>query len=349
MPQQVGDDRAGVEDLLEVVEDEQDLLAGEPLLEDLGRACAAPARRCRSPPRAAMGRGIGSRTVSRATKKMPSGKSSAAFAATWSDRRVLPVPPGPGERHEPVRGEEARRPPPAPARARRTRSAASAGCSDGRRASAAAGTRARSPSATTWYSGCGSRRSLSRWLPEAAQRRPRPGGPRPRGVRTASETTTWPPCATAAIRAARLMSSPTSRRRTPIASPACRPIRTRTSPPCRPWLGGERALGLDRGRERPRRRSSKTTKNESPSVLPARDRRARRTPPAGSPRGARGRAVYAARPRRVEQARRALDVGEQEGERAGGARRPPRSVISARADSVDRRGGASRPRAGSPG
>ena len=37
----------------------------------------------------------GSRTASRATNQTPSGKSSAAVAATWSERRVFPVPPGP--------------------------------------------------------------------------------------------------------------------------------------------------------------------------------------------------------------------------------------------------------------
>ena len=38
---------------------------------------------------------MGSRIGSSGTKKMPSGKSSDALAASWSDSRVLPVPPGP--------------------------------------------------------------------------------------------------------------------------------------------------------------------------------------------------------------------------------------------------------------
>ena len=93
-PQQVSDDRARSDDLLEVVEDQQ-----HPLLADVSaRVSMAGRLRLSATPsiRAIVAAtSAGSRTGSSATNQIPSGNSSAAAAATCSESRVLPVPPGP--------------------------------------------------------------------------------------------------------------------------------------------------------------------------------------------------------------------------------------------------------------
>ena len=138
---------AGRDDLLEVVEHEQDAscrAASRRASSAIGRARRLRRRRRR---RAILGAtSIGSRIGSSGTKKTPSAKSSETRAASWSDSRVLPVPPGPGQRQQPGRAEQGRRPRPARRRDRRRSSAGSAGCSDGRRASAARGNSDGSPS-----------------------------------------------------------------------------------------------------------------------------------------------------------------------------------------------------------
>ena len=94
-PQQVGDDRRRLEDLLEVVEDEQDAPRRQPLGEGLGDRLVW--HRSVTPTEAAIrdATSIGSRTGSSGTKKTPSGNRSATCVASAIDSRVLPVPPGP--------------------------------------------------------------------------------------------------------------------------------------------------------------------------------------------------------------------------------------------------------------
>ena len=94
-PQQVGHDRCRRDDLLEVVEDEEEALVAQPVAERFVRS-GGPV--LSATPRALAMRGatsIGSRIGSSGTKKTPSGKSSDDRAASWSESRVLPVPPGP--------------------------------------------------------------------------------------------------------------------------------------------------------------------------------------------------------------------------------------------------------------
>ena len=94
-PEQVGDDRRGLDHLLEVVEDEQHVPLGQPLDELVARRLRPP-----SPTRPNVVAILdatrpGSRTGSSGHEPVPSAYSWATLAASCSDRRVLPVPPGP--------------------------------------------------------------------------------------------------------------------------------------------------------------------------------------------------------------------------------------------------------------
>ena len=106
-PQQVGDDRAGVDDLLEVVEDEQDAPVAQPVRERLGDRAAPLASVM---PTAAAIRGatsIGSRIGSSGTKKTPSGKSSADGRRQLQREPRLAGPAGPGQGQQAGRREAA--------------------------------------------------------------------------------------------------------------------------------------------------------------------------------------------------------------------------------------------------
>ena len=172
--QQVGDDRGGGDDLLEVVEDEQEPLVAQPVGERFGdRACAGSRRRrARSAIRGATS--IGSRIGSSGTKKTPSGKSSDDRAASWSESRVLPVPPGPvrvssrvGASSRAAASSSASRPTNVVSWVGRlfgrASSERSGGKSDGR------------PSATTWTMRTGALRSLSRCSPRSRSVTPSTG------------------------------------------------------------------------------------------------------------------------------------------------------------------------------
>ena len=170
-PQEVGHDRGRRDDLLEVVEDEQQALVAQPVGERLGDRPGARLGRRRAPSRSAARRASGRGSARAGTKKTPSGKSSAARAASWSDSRSC--------RSRPARSgsaagsSRAARPPRrARRRGRRTSSAGSAGCSAARRASAAAGTSRGRPSASTWKMRTGAVRSLSRCSPRSRSRTP---------------------------------------------------------------------------------------------------------------------------------------------------------------------------------
>ena len=146
--------------------------------------------------------------------------------------------------------------------------------------------------------------------------RSRPVPRRARATAHVPETSTWPPWATAAIRAARLMSRPTSEPPWVRASPEWTPIRTRTWAPSGQGSAASARCAARAAAIAPRA-ERKTTKKESPSVPCS-------SPPCAanaSRRSVRCRsriAPYAARPDRLLQPGRALDVGEEEGQRRAG-------------------------------
>ena len=154
--------------------------------------------------------------------------------------------------------------------------------------------------------------SVSRCRPRSSSHTPAGSEP-PSSPAAAADTTTCPPCATAAIRAAPRTSTPASPATVRDASPQSMPIRTRT--PGRPLMGDQRPLHPDRrARTRPRR---------------GEHRRKLTTPAAGFLAAMHGQArpdqppIISQHPRiRVPQPLphrgRILDVGEQERQRLRG-------------------------------
>ena len=198
----------GGDDLLEVVEDEQQPLVAQPVGEELGDRAAGALRRRRPRPRSAAPTSIGSRTGSSATKKTPSGKSSAARAASCERESRLAGPARPGQGQQPGRCQQA-------GRLVQLRVAADERGELRRQvvrprvdASASGGNSAGSPSATTWKMRTGEPRSRSRCSPMSRSVTP---------AWTSSISRAWvwpvariwPPWATAARRAARLIATPT--------------------------------------------------------------------------------------------------------------------------------------------
>ena len=92
--QQVGDVRRGVDDLLEVVEHQEQVLARSAAASCSGGGRSASSRRSRAWAIAETTRS-GSRTAARETKTAPSANAASSSAATSIARRVLPTPPGP--------------------------------------------------------------------------------------------------------------------------------------------------------------------------------------------------------------------------------------------------------------
>ena len=164
--EQVGDDRGRGDDLLEVVEHEQQPLVAQPVGERARRSGGPALRRRRPRPRSAARRASARGSARAATKKTPSGKSSAARAASWSDSRVLPVPPGPVRVSSRV---VASRPAASSSSASRPTNVVSCvGRLFGRASSVRSGGNSTgSPSATTWKMRTGAPRSLSRCSPRS--------------------------------------------------------------------------------------------------------------------------------------------------------------------------------------
>jgi len=104
-PQEVGDERPGVDDLLEVVEDEQHLLAGQPFLEDLAR-CAPGG--LGDPDRRRKSRGDEDRLAHRLERdeEDPVREVLCRVRGDLERQPRLARPAGSGQRHQPVRGEE---------------------------------------------------------------------------------------------------------------------------------------------------------------------------------------------------------------------------------------------------
>ncbi len=198
---------AAAGELLHVVEHEQHAAVAElgPARRRGGRRpCpAGGGGRRRSPPaiRAA------SVMALRSTNTTPSGNRCCTALATSIARRVFPLPPGPVSvvsRPEVT----ASRPRRAPARGRRTRCAATAARCGGGRGCAAAGTRRRARRSRRRAGRSGCTKSLSRWLAEVAERDAGREVVRCVSAAVVAESTIWPPCPAAAIRAALFTSIP---------------------------------------------------------------------------------------------------------------------------------------------
>ena len=310
-PQQVGDDRGGRDDLLEVVEDQQQALVAQPVgerLVDRSRGALGDAEGAGDPRRDE--HRIADR-LERRRRRRRRGSRPMPCAASWSDSRVLPVPPGPVSVSSRV---VASRPAAASSSASRPMNVVSwvgrlfGRASSDRRAGKSAGR----PAAMTWTIRTGALRSLSRCSPRSRSVTPSTGRSTS-WSRTRLEARIWPPWARAAIRAARLMPSPTRLSPDCSAPPVWRPIRTlivassgqgsAASARCAATAAST-ASGASRN----------ATKRESPSVPCS-------MPPWASLGLAQDRPLALAQlgvaipTDGLLEPRRALDVAEQEGER----------------------------------
>ena len=145
--QQLGHDRRGGQDLLEVVEQQQD--GPPPQVAPSGRPAIGRPPTSRTPSAWAMvdGTSAGSEIGASSTRNTPCSKSSSRSAATWRPRRVFPVPPGPVSvtSRTPSLEQQLAHRRPVRARARAGRSGGSGGCAGARRARPAAGSRRAGP------------------------------------------------------------------------------------------------------------------------------------------------------------------------------------------------------------
>ena len=164
----------------------------------------------------------------RSTNHTPSPDPSASPAAACSPSRVLPAPPAPVSvtRRDP----SSRRWTSASWASRPMKLDACAGRllrSFGLSRDVSGGNAVGSPSASSWKSRSGLPRSFSRCRPRSRTEAPAGSDP-DSSAAAAADSTIWPPCATAAIRAARCTSSPTRPTGVCAASPEWMPMRTRT-------------------------------------------------------------------------------------------------------------------------
>ena len=142
---------AAVDDLLEVVEDEQDAAcraASRRAISAIGRAAALGEAEGAGDPRRDEHR-VADR-LERRRRRRRRGSRPTTVAASWSESRVLPVPPGPGQRQQPGRREQLGRPRRARA-SRPTKVVSWVGRLFGRASSERSGGKsAGRPSTTTW-------------------------------------------------------------------------------------------------------------------------------------------------------------------------------------------------------
>ena len=175
----------------------------------------------------------------------------------------MPVPPGPdsvSRRVVPSRSSASRS-----SRSRPTNVVSWVGRLFGRASSERIGGKsAGRPSMTTWAIRSGARRSLRRCWPRSRSETPSGSSPST-SARVVSLSSTWPPWATAAMRAVRLMATPMTSLPVDSISPVCRPIRTRIGAACgQGSAASARCASAAADRASIARR--KMTKNESPSV-----------------------------------------------------------------------------------
>ena len=171
-------------------------------------------------------------TAASSASQTPSPDPSRSPAATCRASLVLPAPPAPARvtsREDPTSARTS-----ATSRARPMNADSWAGRlfgSAGLPSDRSGGNSARRPAAVSWKIRSGRLRSFSRWVPRSVRAAPG-GSPFRTSTAAASDTSTCPPQATAATRAARCTSRPTSPVTVCAASPLWMPIRTRTcSPP----------------------------------------------------------------------------------------------------------------------
>jgi hypothetical protein len=184
-----------------------------------------------SAPAMAAATASGSVTAASSASHTPSPDPSSSSAATCKPRRVFPAPPGPVKvtrRQDPTkpRTSDSSRSRPMNVASCAGRLFASAGLPSER----SGGNPAARPGALTWKIRSGRPRSFSWWVPRSISAAPGGSASRTRAA-AVSETSTWPPCPTAATRAARCTSRPTGPAAVSDASPVCTPIRTRTRSP----------------------------------------------------------------------------------------------------------------------
>ena len=183
------------------------------------RAASRPATR-RSVARRALGdaegaarsaarRASGSRIGSSGTKKTPSGKSSDALRGELERQPGLAGPARAGEGQQPGRGEQAGRLVELGVAADERRQLGRQVVRAGRRATGAAGKSAGRPSAMTWTIRTGALRSLSRCSPRSRSVTPSAGSVDELVADQARDAGSGRRGPAAAIRAARLMPSPT--------------------------------------------------------------------------------------------------------------------------------------------
>ena len=199
----------------------------------------------------------------------PSPDPSSSSAATCSPSRVLPHPPTPVKVTSRADSSSARTS--ATSRCRPMNADSWAGRlfgSAGLPSERSGGNPACRPGPVSWKIRSGRPRSFSRWLPRSASAAP--GGSQPRtSAAAASDTSTCPPWATAATRAARCTSRPTSPVGVRAASPQWIPIRTRTrSPPGQ--ANAPMACCISSTAATHARGEENTAKNSSPCVSTSR-------------------------------------------------------------------------------
>ena len=278
-----------------------------------GRAATSPrSRQGRTSSRSATRTRAGSRTGSSATNHAPSSYSWATSAASWSDSRVLPVPPGPVSVSSRVVASSS--PASFSSASRPTKLVSCVGRLLGRLSSDRIGGKSTwRPSIASWQMRSG-RRSLSRCSPRL--RSATPGGSDPddpirRGLREQD---------LAAVAGAADPGRPMDVGADVLAVGVERPVAGVEAHPdpdlgaVRPGLGGEVALGVDRGGHAPGHLGEDGEDAVALGLLLV---------PAGRPDRRPDDLAVAGEERRpgvdrqrLRELRRALDVGEQEGRRS---------------------------------
>ena len=306
------------DDLLEVVEDEEHPLAADALGDPEDEVARPVVDRRRAPSRSRDGTSRGSSIGDRPTQAMPSGEVAAAPRGRFDAQSRLARAAGAGQGQEPVPREAG----PGPRRAGLPADEArDRGVRLMRRPSwlRSGAERRAARRRTTWCSRSGSK-SFSRCEPRSAK----PMSPSSAALGQAAGRVGHHDLAAVGGRRdpgrAVDVDAHDSRCRAARASPVWMPDPDADRGVVRPGLGGQGALGGDRGRGSRLAAVGKTTKNESPSVPCS-------SPPCGRERRPQERPMalaerrVAAVPTRCSRRRRALDVREQERDRA---RRPGR-------------------------
>ena len=173
------------------------------------------------------------------TKNTPSARADSSFA-TATASRVLPAPPVPVSVTSRASPETISPTTSATSSSRPMRGVADEGSRDAAPSVRSVGKSRSRPSTVSWKRRSGIGKSLSRWAPRSSSRR-LTDGVCPTRAAVLDDTITCPPCAAAAIRAARCTSRPTYPSPCTAGVPVCMPIRTRSvSSPGQGWAARSR-------------------------------------------------------------------------------------------------------------